>query len=92
VPNTLPYQQQTSTKVLEYCATGLRVVSNSYPWVRYFMAQHKANFYLLSDAPTSLTTDFGEALDAYLYEIPNVSSVTWKSIFDSLNLWHHIGI
>ena len=49
VPNTLPFQQQTSTKVLEYCAAGLRVVSNAYPWVRYFMAQHNANFYLLNE-------------------------------------------
>ncbi len=87
VPNTAPFQQQTSTKVLEYCAVGLRVVSNAYPWVRYFMAQHKANFYLLRDDPSSLATSFGEALDAYPYEVPDIRALAWPQVLDGLPLW-----
>ena len=90
VPNATPFQQQTSTKVLEYCAVGLHVVSNAYPWVRYFMAQHKSNFYLLRDDPSSLATNFGEALDAYPYEVPDVSALAWPQVLDSLPLWHTI--
>jgi glycosyltransferase involved in cell wall biosynthesis len=90
VPNATPFQQQTSTKVLEYCAVGLRVVSNAYPWVRYFMAQHKANFYLLRDDPSSLATNFGEALDAFPYEIPDVRALAWPQVLDSLPLWRTI--
>ena len=90
VPNAHPFQQQTSTKVLEYCAGGLPVVSNAYPWVRYFMAQHKANFYLLRDDPSSLATSFGEALDAYPYEVPDVRALAWPQVLDSLPLWHTI--
>ena len=90
VPNTTPYQQQTSTKVLEYCAVGLRVVSNAYPWVRYFMAQHKANFYLLNDDAPSLVTSFGEALDAYPYEVPDVRALAWPHVLDNLPLWRTI--
>jgi glycosyltransferase involved in cell wall biosynthesis len=92
VPNISPFQQQTSTKVLEYCAVGLRVVSTTYPWVRYFMAQHNANFNLLSDDPSSHETSFGVALDAFPYNVPNVRSLTWSQIFDSLELWTIIGI
>jgi len=90
VPNATPFQQQTSTKVLEYCAVGLRVVSNVYPWVRYFMAQHKANFYLLNDDAPSLATSFGEALDAYPYEIPDVLALAWPQVLDTLPLWRTI--
>jgi hypothetical protein len=90
VPNATPFQQQTSTKVLEYCAVGLRVVSNAYPWVRYFMAQHKANFYLLNDDAPSLATSFGEALDAYPYEVPDVRSLAWPLVLDALPLWRTI--
>jgi hypothetical protein len=90
VPNATPFQQQTSTKVLEYCAAGLRVVSNAYPWVRYFMAQHKANFYLLNDGAPSLTTSFGEALDAYPYEVPDVRALAWPQLLDTLPLWRTI--
>ena len=90
VPNATPFQQQTSTKVLEYCAVGLRVVSNAYSWVRYFMAQHKANFYLLNDDASSLATSFGEALDAYPYEVPDVRALAWPHVLDTLPLWRTI--
>ena len=90
VPNTLPFQQQTSTKVLEYCAAGLRVVSNAYPWVRYFMAQHNANFYLLSDDAHSLATSFGEGLEAYPYKVPDMRKLAWPQVLDALPLWHTI--
>ena len=90
VPNVLPYQQQTSTKVLEYCAAGLRVVSNAYPWVRYFMAQHNANFYLLNDDAQSLATSFGEGLGAYPYEVPDMRKLAWPEVLDALPLWHTI--
>lgn len=90
IPNAEPFQQQTSTKVLEYCAVGLRVVSNAYPWVRYFMSQHKANFYLLRNDPSSLATSFGEALDAYPYVVPNMHSFAWPQVLDTLPLWRTI--
>ena len=90
VPNATPFQQQTSTKVLEYCAVGLRVVSNAYPWARYFMAQHKANFYLLNEDAPSLATSFGEALDAYPYEVPDVRALAWPQLLDTLPLWRTI--
>ena len=90
VPNATPFQQQTSTKVLEYCAVGLRVVSNAYPWVRYFMAQHKANLYLLNDDAPSLATSFGDALDAYPYEVPDVRALAWPQVLDTLPLWRTI--
>ena len=90
LPNAIPFQQQTSTKVLEYCVAGLRVVSNAYPWVRYFMAQHKANFYLINDDVASLATSFGEALDAYPYEVPDVRALAWPKVLDTLPLWRMI--
>jgi hypothetical protein len=90
VPNATPFQQQTSTKVLEYCAVGLRVVSNAYPWVRYFMAQHKANFYLLNNDASSLATSFGEALVAYPYEVPDMRALAWSQVLDALSLWRMI--
>jgi len=87
VPNAIPFKHQTSTKVLEYCSAGLRVVSNSYPWVRYFMAQHVANFYLLNDDAPSLVTSFGEALDAFPYVVPDLRTLAWPSVLHSLPLW-----
>jgi glycosyltransferase involved in cell wall biosynthesis len=90
MPNAIPFKHQTSTKVLEYCAAGLRVVSNAYPWVRYFMAQHKANFYLLNDDAPSLTTSFSEALEAYPYVVPDMRALEWSQVLEALPLWRTI--
>ena len=90
VPNAIPFMQQTSTKVLEYCAVGLLVVSNAYPWVRYFIAHHKANFYLLNDDGLLLATSFGEALEAYPYAVPDMRALAWLRVLDSLPLWRTI--
>jgi len=90
VSNLTPYNQQTSTKLLEYCAVGLPVVSNDYPWVRYFAAHHQGNFLLLRDDPKSWETNFGEALDAFPYQVPELSSLAWPRVLDNLPLWQHL--
>jgi hypothetical protein len=87
VSNIAPYNQQTSTKLLEYCAVGLPVVSNDYPWVRYFAARHHGNFHLLSDNPNSWTSSFAEALEAYPYQVPNVQDMQWPRLLAKMPLW-----
>jgi hypothetical protein len=69
---------------------GLRVVSNTYQWVHYFMAQYKANFYLLNDHASSLPTSFGKALEAYPYVVPDMRALEWSHVLDALPLWHTI--
>ena len=87
VSNIAPYNQQTSTKLLEYCAVGLPVVSNDYPWVRYFAARHHGNFHLLSDNPNSWTSSFAEALEAYPYQVPDVQDMQWPRLLAKMPLW-----
>jgi hypothetical protein len=87
VSNVEPYNQQTSTKLLEYCAAGLRVVSNDYAWVRYFATQHEGNFHLLHDEPNTWQHSFGEALDAYPYVVPDVSKLAWPEVLKALPIW-----
>ena len=40
-PDIYPYNIQTSTKTLEYLASGLRVISNKYKWVESLEKSHK---------------------------------------------------
>ena len=87
-----PYHQQTSTKLLEYCAVGLPVVSNDYAWVRHFAAQHNANFYVLNDAPESWAHSLGEALDAFAYRVPDLQSLAWPTLLRDLPLWQTLHI
>ena len=92
VSNVAPYHQQTSTKLLEYCAVGLPVVSNDYAWVRYFATHLEGNFHLLKDAPNTWTLSFGEALDAYPYRVPDVQHLAWPNLLRHLPLWKKLHI
>ena len=49
MPERLPVAMQTSTKVLEYLAVGLPVLSNDYPWARTMAARHPDRLQLLTD-------------------------------------------
>ena len=92
VSNIEPYNHQTSTKLLEYCAVGLPVVSNDYAWVRYFAAHYQGNFHLLRDDPESWEPSFGEALEAYPYVVPNVHELAWDTLLAKLAIWKHLHI
>jgi hypothetical protein len=92
VGNIEPYNQQTSTKLLEYCAVGLPVVSNDYAWMRYFAAHYQGNFHLLRDDPHSWQFSFGEALEAYPYVVPDVRELTWHKLLAKLTIWQHLHI
>jgi glycosyltransferase involved in cell wall biosynthesis len=91
VGNVLPYSQQTSTKVLEYCAVGLPVVSNDYAWVRYFTTHYQGNFYVLRDDPSTWASSFGPALDAYPYVVPDVRSLSWPHVLAKMPIWDLLG-
>jgi hypothetical protein len=92
VSNIEPYNQQTSTKLLEYCAVGLPVVSNDYAWVRYFAAHYQGNLHLLRDDPASWQHSFGDALEAYPYVVPDVRALVWPQLLQALPIWKHLHI
>jgi hypothetical protein len=91
VSNVRPYNQQTSTKLLEYCAVGLPVVSNDYDWVRRFAAQHLAHFHLLKDDPSTWPASFGSALDVFPYVIPDMHALRWDHLIAQLPVWRELG-
>ncbi|RYF06873.1 MAG: glycosyltransferase [Comamonadaceae bacterium] len=94
VPDEAPYNQQTSTKLLEYCAAKLPVVSTDYPWVRKFERTFDAHFVYVPG--TGSAAEYARLLgaDLELRVHPPVSMAlrTWPSILESLNIWRHLGI
>lgn len=49
MPNKYPYNRQTSTKLLEYAAMGLKIVTTDYLWVRHFMKQQGGSFLFVDE-------------------------------------------
>lgn len=73
-PDIYPFNIQTSTKTLEYLASGLQVISNKYEWVENFFAhiQYEAHW-------VDLEKDFEFAQNSI---IPNMSMFKWSHILD----------
>lgn len=79
IPDIFPFNKQTSTKMLEYCALGLQVVTTSYEWVNQFEKDNDARFFKLDDKLTNLTR---ENLEQFDFKTPDLSHLEWNTLFD----------
>ena len=77
-PNLYPLNLQESTKTKEYCASGLKVVSNQYKWVSEFENLNKANFLWYDSTLTH------EIIDNYDFKVPDVKKYSWNYIFNDI--------
>lgn len=47
IPNKYPFNIQTSTKLLEYIALGLKIITTDYMWIKQFEEKYDCDFYKL---------------------------------------------
>lgn len=94
VPKQLPYTRQTSTKLLEYCAAGLPVVSTDYAWVRNFEQQHGARFAYVPfhASAAAYGTLIGAELENQALVVPDVRSLAWPRLLAGMQVWRQIGV
>jgi len=93
MPDRLPLSMQTSTKVLEYLAVGLPVLSNDYPWARRVAAQYPDRVQLLADL--RLPERWAQALaqvPATLQDRSHLQSLVWSDRLARMNVWHALGL
>lgn len=78
IPDTYPYNMQTSTKLLEYVAMDLKVVTTSYFWVNNFEQNRKMKFYKISEDFHDLDL---EDLKRFSFCNTRVDDLRWENIF-----------
>ncbi len=77
VPDQYPYNRQTATKVLEYCALKLPIVSMKYRWMEHFVAQKDARVFWLSHDYSNLTM---KNVESFAFQIPDVTNRRWRDV------------
>jgi len=77
MPDIYPFNVQTATKVLEYCAVGLPVVTTDYSWIGDFEKSHDAKFFRISGNFSNLTMD---NLARFDFRVPDVKSFMWERV------------
>lgn len=93
MPDRPPLSQQTSTKVLEYLAVGLPVLSNDYAWARGVATRHPDRVQLIRD--TRLPERWTEAMAQLPDRLEDRScwqDLTWPERMAALPVWPALGL
>lgn len=85
-PDVAPFNRQTSTKVLEYLAMGLPVVSNQYQWIDEFETSTGARFLKYGNLGEAM-----QLLYSFDYAIPDMTPYRWSTIFEQSGIYAAIG-
>ena len=77
IPDKYPYNLQTSTKLLEYVAMNLKIVTTNYKWVNEFEKEKGMKFYKISNKFEELCV---KNLLNYGFKNNNISNLNWKEV------------
>lgn len=89
VPPIAPYTEQTSTKLLEYCAAGLPVASIEYPWAKRFELLSGGRFFWLpqSSRVSVWVNAINEQLPAHNFVVPELQHLNWEAQLSHMSIW-----
>ncbi len=93
MPDRLPLAMQTSTKVLEYLAVGLPVVSNDYDWARMTAGQYPERMQLVQDL--LLPERWAQAMarvPAQATDRSDLQALAWPQRLAALPVWAQLGL
>ena len=83
IPDVFPFNIQTSTKLLEYAAMGMKIVTTSYSWVRNFADNRGMKFFYLDENCSNLNMD---TLANFDFVTTDIRDLEWKNILDKSGL------
>ena len=84
MPDKPPFNLQTSTKALEYCAVGLPIITTNYKWINHFEDATGARFFKLEKDLGNLNS---ESLSHFYPIVPNVEQFHWDIIIEKSGIF-----
>lgn len=79
VPSVFPYNIQPATKVLEYSAVGIPVITTDYWWARDFEKKQAATFFKLNRNMSNFTI---ANVRNFKFVVPDVSNYGWEKVIN----------
>lgn len=74
-PDVIPYNRQTSTKLLEYGACHIPIITTHAQWIHDFQRQYGGNYFFLEPDLSNFTW---EKVNAFKYGYPDLSAWGWE--------------
>lgn len=87
MPDNYPYSKQTATKVLEYCALGLQVVSNKYEWIEKFSKENQAHIFWVEPDFANISRT---QLECFEFKTPDVSCFHWDRVIKDSGIFEFL--
>lgn len=88
MPDVLPLSEQTSTKMLEYLALGLPVISNPYAWAQRTSLAHAGRVQLLDVHATAAQWQAAvKALPQHQTDRQHLQALRWSQQLQNLPVW-----
>ena len=70
-----PFNEQTSTKLLEYAALKMPIITTDYKWIRNFQKENGGNFFYLEK---DLSNFIWKNISQFNYSFPDLKEWTWE--------------
>jgi hypothetical protein len=88
MPDVLPLAEQTSTKLLEYLALGLPVISNPYAWAQRTAQAHARRVQLLGlQASAAQWQAAVQGLPLHQTDRQHLQSLRWSQQLQAMPVW-----
>lgn len=79
-PDVFPLNIQDSTKVIEYCAANLGVITNRYEWINKFEKSRGGKFLTLKNINSRMD------VESFAFVTPDVSDLEWNKLLSNTEI------
>ncbi|TDM12392.1 glycosyltransferase [Macrococcus lamae] len=83
IPDVFPFNEQTSTKLIEYCALNLKIVTTNYQWINEFEEREGGHFFKVEEDMSNLSRT---ALDNFDFKTPDLRKKEWSRLLTDAGL------
>lgn len=76
IPSIEPFNHQTSTKLLEYAAMNIPIITTDYNWINAFQKKYGGNYFFLDNNLDNFTW---ENVCNHVYSFPDLTDWNWEN-------------